>query len=92
MARSRNKSMVQFGAGNIGRSFIGQLFSRAGYEVVFVDVNTQLVQQLNTAGSYTVIFKAPGREEKVSIDSVRAVDGRDLEAVADFISQSHPYL
>jgi len=31
--------MVQFGAGNIGRSFIGQLFSRSGYEVVFVDTN-----------------------------------------------------
>ena len=29
---------VMFGAGNIGRGFIGQLFSESGYEVVFVDV------------------------------------------------------
>jgi len=28
------KSLVQFGAGNIGRSFIGQLFSQSGYEVI----------------------------------------------------------
>jgi len=31
------KYFVQFGAGNIGRSFIGQLFSRAGYEVIFIE-------------------------------------------------------
>ena len=36
-----NKKMVQFGAGNIGRSFIGQLFSRSGYEVVFVDIKKE---------------------------------------------------
>lgn len=36
------KRIIQFGAGNIGRSFIGQLFSRSGYEVVFVDINKKL--------------------------------------------------
>jgi len=42
-----NKKMVQFGAGNIGRSFVGQLFSRSGYEVVFVDIKKELVAELN---------------------------------------------
>ena len=28
---------VHFGAGNIGRALAGPVFSRAGYEVVFVD-------------------------------------------------------
>ena len=37
---------VQIGAGNIGRSFIGQLFSRAGYEVVFIDVDDAVVEAL----------------------------------------------
>ena len=41
------KKMLQFGAGNIGRSFIGQLFSRSGYEVVFVDINKELAKELN---------------------------------------------
>ena len=32
-----NKKIIIFGAGKIGRAFIGQLFSLAGYELVFVD-------------------------------------------------------
>jgi mannitol-1-phosphate/altronate dehydrogenase len=32
------KSIVIFGAGKIGRSFIGQLFGCGGYQVVFIDV------------------------------------------------------
>jgi mannitol-1-phosphate 5-dehydrogenase len=39
--------LVQFGAGNIGRSFIGQIFCRAGWEVVFIDVDEKIVSLLN---------------------------------------------
>lgn len=31
-----------YGAGNIGRGFIGQLFSESDYEVVFININTML--------------------------------------------------
>lgn len=37
---------LHFGAGNIGRGFIGLLLSKAGYQVVFADVNEQLVDEL----------------------------------------------
>ena len=40
--------LVIFGAGNIGRSFIGQLFSRAGYEIVFIDIDPIILNELNT--------------------------------------------
>ena len=42
------KKLIQFGAGNIGRSFIGQIFSKEGYEVVFIDVNEKLISELNS--------------------------------------------
>ncbi|MDY0095349.1 MAG: mannitol-1-phosphate 5-dehydrogenase [Candidatus Vecturithrix sp.] len=77
------KKLVLFGAGNIGRSFIGQLFSRAGYEVVFIDVNDQLIQALNTQHQYRVIIKrndAP--DETLWVTNVRGVHGKDQEAVA----------
>lgn len=45
---------VHFGAGNIGRGFVGLLLHEAGYEVVFADVAGDLISQLATAGSYDV--------------------------------------
>ncbi|MCH1884203.1 mannitol-1-phosphate 5-dehydrogenase [Agrococcus sp. ARC_14] len=45
---------VHFGAGNIGRGFVGLLLHRAGYEVTFVDVNPELIGMLQTADVYQV--------------------------------------
>ena len=42
---------VMYGAGNIGRGFIGALFAQAGYQVAFVDVVEATVQALNRDGS-----------------------------------------
>jgi mannitol-1-phosphate 5-dehydrogenase len=49
--------IVIFGAGRIGRSFIGQLFSRSGFEVVFVDINEELISRLNSDKQYKVVIK-----------------------------------
>jgi mannitol-1-phosphate 5-dehydrogenase len=73
---------VQFGAGNIGRGFTGQLASDAGYEVVFVDVRPEIVAALNERGSYRLRFAGPTRFEEREVGPVRAVDGRDMEIVA----------
>jgi len=40
--RHEGSTIVIFGAGNIGRGFIGQLFARSGWQIVFVDVNREL--------------------------------------------------
>ena len=36
------KKAVQFGAGNIGCGFIGQLFSRSEYEVAFIKSDPEI--------------------------------------------------
>jgi len=74
--------MLQFGAGNIGRSFIGQLFSRSGYEVVFVDINKELVRELNKKRAYKLVIKRnEPPDEIILIENIRAIDGYDKEAV-----------
>lgn len=45
---------LHFGAGNIGRGFVGVLLHEAGYELVFSDVAAPLIEALNSQDSYTV--------------------------------------
>jgi len=79
------EKLVQFGAGAIGRSFIGQLFARGGYEVVFVDVSRPIIEALNERRSYRVEIRddPPG---ELLVQNVRAVDGNDREAVVRELS------
>lgn len=48
------KNAVHFGAGNIGRGFIGLILNRAGYQVSFADVSDVLIEALKREGRYTV--------------------------------------
>ena len=85
MSQESNNKLVLFGAGKIGRSFIGQLFSRGGYEVVFVDVFKPVIDELNRRHSYRVVVK----DEVVSVinvNNVRGVFGGDEEAVISEIA------
>jgi len=45
---------VHFGAGNIGRGFVGLLLHNAGYDLVFADVADALIASLKDADSYVV--------------------------------------
>lgn len=79
--------IVIFGAGRIGRSFIGQLFSRGGYEVVFIDVSKQLIDELNTRKGYRVIIRS-GTEEILTITNVRGVFAGEVQSVAFEVATS----
>jgi len=81
-------SIVIFGAGKIGRSFIGQLFSRAGYAITFIDMDQTLVYELNSRGSYPVIIKGPEKEERLEIEKVSAIHSQNREAVSEAISKA----
>ena len=79
---------VMYGAGNIGRGFVGALFSQSGYDVTFVDVATPVVEALQKRGSYPVRILTDEGHEDVLIDRVTAVDGNDVDAVSRAIAEA----
>jgi mannitol-1-phosphate 5-dehydrogenase len=75
---------LQFGAGNIGRSLAGALFSRAGWDVLFVDAVPEIVQALHTRRGYRVVVKddlPSGSPAEILVEHVDGVDARDAAAV-----------
>ena len=79
---------VMYGAGNIGRGFIGLLFSKSGYDVTFIDVAENIVNALNSEGSYPVRVVSSDFYEEQTAAPVSAVNGRNEEAAAQAIAQA----
>ncbi|KAI9061341.1 mannitol dehydrogenase domain-containing protein [Trametes sanguinea] len=67
------RKAIHFGAGNIGRGFIGPLLVDSGYHVVFADVNKDIIQKLNEQNSYEVLILDEESEQRASISDVSGV-------------------
>lgn len=77
---------VHFGAGNIGRGFVGLLLHEGGYDLVFSDVSAALVEAINSASSYTVHEVGEGGVDK-EVTGFRAIDSSvGAEALVDEIA------
>ena len=79
---------VQWGAGNIGRSFIGQLFARGGYTVVFIDVNEPLIKALNESHAYTITSVSQEESFEMIIENVSAINASNQEEINKAISST----
>ena len=74
------KKAVQFGAGNIGRGFIGALLSQSGYHVVFADVVDKIIDKINEDKTYTVhVMDVECEDQK--IENISGVNSTKPEAV-----------
>jgi len=73
------KTAVHFGAGNIGRGFVAQFLHQSGYEVVFADVNQELIGALQSQPSYQVHEIGEGAQDHV-VDDYRALNSATQEA------------
>ncbi|MEF1289830.1 mannitol-1-phosphate 5-dehydrogenase [Vibrio sp. M260118] len=78
------KNAVHFGAGNIGRGFIGKLLADADVEVTFADVNAPLVDQLSHKQEYKV--KVVGTECQIdTVTHVTAVNSASDDVIEQIV-------
>lgn len=78
------KRAIQFGAGNIGRGFIGAVLSEGGYHVVFADVNKEILDRINGDGAYTVHITDVERRD-VRITNISGVDSGSEALVGEIV-------
>jgi len=76
---------IQFGAGNIGRGFIGALLSKAGYHVVFADVNKEVIDKINNDKTYKIHVMDVDCEEIIveNISGVISINDEILDEIKD---------
>ena len=86
------KHAVHFGAGNIGRGFIGEILFKNGFHIDFVDVNNQIIHALNEKSKYEIEIAQEG-QPRIEIANVAGINSKEhpeqvIEAIqkADIIT------
>lgn len=71
-----SKSAVHFGGGNIGRGFIAELLHESGYEVIFIDVIDELIDNINKTKSYTITELSNEGKKTKTITNYKAINSK----------------
>ena len=80
---------VHFGAGNIGRGFIGSLLYQSGFETCFIDVNSEIVDLINEKQEYTVQLANETQDQSI-VKNVRAINSAtDPQLVIEAIGNAN---
>jgi mannitol-1-phosphate 5-dehydrogenase len=78
---------VIFGAGNVGRGFLGQLLSESGYRVLFVDILEPLVRALAERGFYRLQLVTDESVQELEVQNVSALLATEKERVAEAVAE-----
>ncbi len=77
------KKAVMYGAGNIGRGFIGKVLSESGYRVCFLDIMPEIIEAFNQNHAYNVKIVSNEGERIDVVKNVYAVDANTPQAVEE---------
>ena len=70
-------NIVIFGAGNVGRGFLGLEMYLRGYDITFVDVNKEIIDYLQKKGEYKIRFFDKDSMETVKIKEALHISQND---------------
>ncbi|XBC44349.1 MAG: mannitol-1-phosphate 5-dehydrogenase [Buchnera aphidicola (Schlechtendalia peitan)] len=76
---------LHFGAGNIGRGFIGETLVRSGFHVIFSDIDEKIVNAINLYHEYDIeIVGHSSYYEKIKeIEAIHIQDPRIISVIAE---------
>ena len=80
------KTAIMYGGGNIGRGFIGKVFADSGYEVCFLDIMQDVIDEMNARGQYTVRIVSNAGEQDTTVKPVRAVNSLTDQAIDEIVN------
>ncbi|MDA3940425.1 MAG: mannitol-1-phosphate 5-dehydrogenase [Spirochaetia bacterium] len=84
-----NKAVI-FGAGNIGRSFIGNIFSSNGLGLTFIDANCALVKELNLKKEYRILIKRNSKaNEEILVKNISAIHSSETDKIVECLNESN---
>lgn len=79
---------THFGAGNIGRGFIGEILAKNGFNIEFVDINETIINALMSRKGYTIEL-AEESKQQIQVANVTGINNqKNPEAVIDSVATS----
>ncbi|MGO2853519.1 MAG: mannitol-1-phosphate 5-dehydrogenase [Tetragenococcus koreensis] len=79
---------THFGAGNIGRGFIGEILHQNGFSIDFVDINETIIDALKERNSYEIELAA-AEKKHIKVEQVTGINNqKDPEAVIASVATS----
>lgn len=79
---------THFGAGNIGRGFIGEILHSNGFSIDFVDINETIIEALKERKGYEIELAAEGKK-RIAVDQVTGINNqKDPDAVVASVASS----
>lgn len=83
------KKAVHFGAGNIGRGFIGEILAANGFSIQFVDVNEVIINALNDRHAYEIEIAEDGKRH-ILVENVSGINNRlNPEEVVNAVAEAN---
>ncbi|MGQ0286415.1 mannitol-1-phosphate 5-dehydrogenase [Pasteurellaceae bacterium 22721_9_1] len=78
---------LHFGAGNIGRGFIGKLLADSGVQVIFADVNDKVIELLKNQQAYNVKIVGDSLNQIEQVKNVTGVNSKDEAGVVALFNE-----